>query len=65
MLVVTRKKRESITLLCGNEKIEIVVTRIDRGAVKIGIIANGNVTAIRSELIQTLKKGAKHGVVEV
>lgn len=65
MLVVTRKKRESITLLCGNEKVEIVVTRIDRGAVKIGIIANENVTAIRSELIPTLKKGAKHGVVEM
>lgn len=65
MLVVTRKKRESITILCGNEKIEIVITRIDRGAVKIGIIANEKVAAIRSELIPTLKKEARHGVVEM
>jgi carbon storage regulator len=47
MLVITRKKGESILL--GND-IEITIIKLDDGSVKLAIDAPKNVTILRKEL---------------
>ena len=55
MLVLSRKKDEVVILrIPGREDIQIVVTRIDgRNKVRLGIVADKEVTILRSELEQT------------
>jgi carbon storage regulator CsrA len=65
MLVVTRKKRESITIQCGEKLIRVVVTRVERGSAKLGIIADAEVKVARTELIDEPLREARHGVVEM
>ena len=52
MLVLSRKKDEVIILrIPGREDIQIIVTRIDgKNKVRLGIIAQKDVTILRSEL---------------
>lgn len=52
MLVLTRKKDESIVIGDG---IEIVITEIGEDKVKIGIKAPKNVKIFRKELIQEIE----------
>lgn len=52
MLVITRKKGES--LLIGDD-IEITVTKIDDGTVKIAINAPKEITILRKELYKEVK----------
>lgn len=47
MLVITRRNGESIRI---GEDIEIVVTRINRGKIRIGVAAPAEVSIRRSEL---------------
>jgi carbon storage regulator len=47
MLVITRKNGESVRI---GEEIEIVVTQIGRGKIRIGISAPPEVPILRSEL---------------
>lgn len=63
MLVVGRKKNESIVILAGKEKVEIKVICSERGKVKLGVNAGDKVRIIRKELIDSMEVG--HGMVEV
>ncbi len=49
MLVLTRKAKESIVI---NGNITITVVEIDRGKVRLGIAAPGDVPIVRAELLQ-------------
>lgn len=53
MLIVTRKKGES--LMIGDD-IEIVISKIDEGSVKIGIQAPKNVQILRKELYEEVEQ---------
>lgn len=57
MLVVTRKKGESI--LIGDD-IEIKVTKIDDGSVKIAINAPKSMTILRKEVYEKVKEENKN-----
>ena len=52
MLVVSRKEDESIVI--GNE-IEIVVVRIDRNTVRIGVKAPKNISVHRKEVYEEIR----------
>lgn len=56
MLIITRKKGES--LMIGDD-IEIVISKIDDGSVKIGINAPKNVSILRKELYEEVEKENK------
>ncbi|BAH06907.1 carbon storage regulator CsrA [Clostridium kluyveri] len=57
MLVISRKKGES--LLIG-EDIEITVTKIEEGAVKLSISAPRSVTILRKELYREIEEENKN-----
>ena len=57
MLVVTRKKSESI--LVGDD-IEIKVTKIDDGSVKIALDAPKSMTILRKEVYEKVKEENKN-----
>lgn len=52
MLVLTRKKNESIII---GDNIEIVITDITEDKVKIGIVAPKSVNVYRKELVEAVK----------
>lgn len=52
MLVLTRKKNESIII---GDNIEIVITDITEDKVKIGIIAPKSINVYRKELVDAVK----------
>lgn len=56
MLIITRKKGES--LMIGDD-IEITISKIDDGSVKIGIKAPKNVSILRRELYEEIEKENK------
>ena len=56
MLIITRKKGES--LMIGDD-IEIVISKIDDGSVKIGINAPKDVSILRKELFEEVEKENK------
>ena len=56
MLIITRKKGES--LMIGDD-IEIVISKIDDGSVKIGIKAPKDITILRKELLEEVEKENK------
>ncbi|WP_017211306.1 carbon storage regulator CsrA [Clostridium beijerinckii] len=56
MLIITRKKGES--LMIGDD-IEIVISKIDDGSVKIGIKAPKDITILRKELFEEVEKENK------
>lgn len=51
MLVLTRRYGESITIGEGDDAIRIVVSRLDRGQVRLGVEAKHNIRVLRSELL--------------
>lgn len=53
MLVITRKKGESILL---GEDIEVTVVKIDDSSIKLSIEAPKNVRILRKELYEAIKK---------
>ena len=59
MLIITRKKGES--LMIGDD-IEITISKIDDGSVKIGIEAPKNVNILRKELYEEVEKENKEAV---
>lgn len=59
MLVITRKKGES--LMIGDD-IEITVSKIEDGSVKIGISAPKNVSILRKELYKEVEDENKHAM---
>jgi len=56
MLVLSRKKKESIIIGDG---VEIVVVDIDHDKVRLGIIADRSVTVLRKELKDKQEEGRK------
>ena len=52
MLVITRKKGESILI---GEEIEITIIKLDDGSVKLAIEAPKNITILRKELYNEVK----------
>lgn len=59
MLVITRKKGQS--LMIGDD-IEVTISKIEDGSVKIGINAPKNVTILRKELYEEVKKENKQAI---
>lgn len=53
MLIITRRKGES--LMIGDD-IEITISKIEDGSVKIGIDAPKNVTILRKELYEAVEE---------
>ncbi|ALB44519.1 carbon storage regulator CsrA [Clostridium beijerinckii] len=56
MLIITRKKGESIMI---GDDIEIVISKIDDGSVKIGIKAPRDIEVLRRELYEEVEKENK------
>jgi carbon storage regulator len=56
MLIITRKKGES--LMIGDD-IEIIVSKIDDGSVKIGIKAPRDIQILRKELYEEVERENK------
>ncbi len=59
MLIITRKKGES--LMIGDD-IEITISKIDDGSVKLGINAPKNVSILRKELYEEVKNENKQAI---
>lgn len=59
MLIITRKKGES--LMIGDD-IEITISKIDEGAVKIGINAPKNISILRKELYEQVEAENKEAI---
>lgn len=59
MLIITRKKGES--LMIGDD-IEIIVSKIDDGSVKIGINAPKDVTILRKEIYEEVENENKEAI---
>ncbi|APF23104.1 carbon storage regulator CsrA [Clostridium butyricum] len=59
MLIITRKKGES--LMIGDD-IEITISKIEDGSVKIGIQAPKNITVLRKELYEQVKNENRQAV---
>lgn len=56
MLIITRKKGES--LMIGDD-IEIVISKIDDGSVKLGINAPKSIQILRKELYEEIERENK------
>ena len=56
MLIITRKKGES--LMIGDD-IEITISKIDDGSIKLGIKAPKNISILRKELYEQIEKENK------
>lgn len=59
MLIITRKKGES--LMIGDD-IEIIVSKIDDGSVKLGIKAPRDVEILRKELYEEVERENKEAI---
>lgn len=59
MLIITRKKGES--LMIGDD-IEITISKLEDGSVKLGIQAPKDITILRKELYEAIKKENKEAV---
>jgi carbon storage regulator len=53
MLIITRKKGESIMI---GDDIEIIISKIDDGSIKIGIKAPKDLTILRKELYEQVEQ---------
>lgn len=59
MLIITRKKGESLMI---GEDIEIIISKIDDGSVKIGIKAPKDVSILRKELYDEVKEENREAI---
>ena len=59
MLVITRKKGESILI---GENVEITIVKVDDGSVKLSINAPRNITILRKELVSQITQENKAAV---
>ncbi|WP_373844445.1 carbon storage regulator CsrA [Clostridium sp.] len=57
MLVISRKKGESVLI---GENIEITVTKIEEGTVKLSISAPRSITILRKELYREIEEENKN-----
>ncbi len=56
MLIITRKKGESLMI---GDNIEIIISKIDDGSVKIGIKAPRDIEILRKELYEEVERENK------
>jgi carbon storage regulator len=56
MLIITRKKGESLMI---GDNIEIIISKIDDGSVKIGIKAPRDIQILRKELYEEVERENK------
>ncbi len=68
MLILSRKIDQSIVLACpGGTDIEVMVTRIEAGKVRLGIRAPADVSIVRKEIdgreLQVFPKEDRDGVL--
>ena len=59
MLIITRKKGQSILI---GDNIEITVSKLEDGSVKLGIDAPKEMTILRKELYDAVKKENKEAM---
>lgn len=59
MLIITRKKGQS--LMIGDD-IEITISKLEDGSVKLGIEAPKDITILRKELYEEVKKENKEAI---
>lgn len=59
MLIVTRKKGQSIMI---GDDIEVIVSKLEDGSVKLGINAPKDMTILRKELYEEVKNENKAAV---
>jgi carbon storage regulator len=59
MLIITRKKGESLMI---GEDIEIIISKIDDGSVKIGIKAPKDVSILRKELYDEVERENREAI---
>ena len=59
MLIITRKKGES--LMIGDD-IEIIISKLEDGSVKLGIKAPKDITILRKELYEAVEKENKEAM---
>jgi len=67
MLVLSRKRQESIVILCGSELIEIAVVDIRGDNVRLGVTAPLSVPIHRREVYEAIEaelKGDYRGEIE-
>ncbi len=62
MLVVTRKKDQTVVIL--NDDIEITVLEVKNGQVKLGIKAPENMKILRKEIIDQTKSVNEEAIVD-
>ena len=62
MLILSRKIDESIVI---NDNITVKVISVDKGIVKLGIDAPGEVSILRSELIEAVEEANKSASSQV
>ena len=56
MLVLSRKRDESLLITCGEKTIEVVVKATSKGVAKLGIAADKDVSIKRTELVHRTGK---------
>ena len=59
MLIITRKKGESLMI---GDNIEITISKIEDGSVKIGINAPKDIIVLRKELYEEIKDENKEAI---
>jgi len=59
MLIITRKKGESLMI---GDNIEIIISKIEDGSVKIGINAPKDISILRKELYEQVKEENKQAL---
>jgi carbon storage regulator CsrA len=60
MLVLSRKKRESVVLTVGGERIVITLIDVQPNKVRLGFVASDNVHINREEVQDSLDKYGRH-----
>ena len=63
MLVLSRLEQEGIQLSLGGKTVRILVVRIDRNKVRLGIEAPQDVSIARDELLEQREREAWRGAV--
>ena len=56
MLVLTRKEGESLVFRLGDEQVRVLISRITRGSVRVGVEAPASVRVLRAELPEATAK---------
>ena len=59
MLVVTRKKEESLFIGEGDDRVEVSVLRVEGGRVRLGVVAGPGTVIVRDDASEATKAAAQ------